>query len=53
MAVSWLFQWYAVNRRVYEPDKCAFMQNREKATFALEFNFNCPYSLLMLGEMDL
>lgn len=53
MAASWLFQWYAVNRRVYEPDKCAFMQNREKATFALKFNFNCPYSLLMLGELDL
>lgn len=39
MAVSWLFQWYAVNSRVYEPDKCVFMQNREKATFALKFNF--------------
>lgn len=39
MAVSWLFQWCKVNSRVYEPDKCAFMQNREKATFALKYNF--------------
>lgn len=39
ITMSWLFQWYTVNNKVYGCDECAFMHNKEKATLAWIFKF--------------